>query len=233
MGQGFLSQNEALAQADADVVRPAASSAPSQANLAFIRCADISLSLVLLAIMAPLMTLLALVVLSDGNGRVFFGHRRLGQGGCEFRCYKFRTMVPNAEAKLAALLAANPYLRQQWERDHKLDDDPRVTRFGRFLRVSSLDELPQLWNVLRGDMSLVGPRPIVRDEVARYGRYIEHYFSVRPGVTGLWQISGRSDLSYRRRVALDVKYAKSRCIWLYFRIMALTVPAVITGRGSY
>ena len=131
------------------------------------------------------------------------------------------------------LEASDPIARLEWEKDHKLRNDPRITRLGSFLRKSSLDELPQLFNVLRGEMSLVGPRPIVDAEVVRYGRYFADYCSVRPGITGLWQISGRNDVSYRRRVALDVAFARARSRSLYVRILAGTVPSVLVRRGSY
>jgi lipopolysaccharide/colanic/teichoic acid biosynthesis glycosyltransferase len=142
-------------------------------------------------------------------------------------------MVVDAEARLAALLARSPEARREWEADQKLRDDPRVTLLGRILRVSSIDELPQLFNVLRGEMSLVGPRPIVTGEVARYGRRFTQYCSVRPGITGLWQISGRNDVSYRRRVAMDTVFANTLSLSLYLKILFATVPAVLKREGSY
>ena len=142
-------------------------------------------------------------------------------------------MGVDAPDRLAAVLAEDPEARACWERDHKLKNDPRITPIGGFLRRSSLDELPQLINVLRGDMSIVGPRPITMVEAERYGRYIVEYVSVAPGITGLWQISGRNDVSYRRRVALDVAFARSRSLPLYVKIAVMTVPAVLFARGSY
>jgi lipopolysaccharide/colanic/teichoic acid biosynthesis glycosyltransferase len=141
-------------------------------------------------------------------------------------------MYVGAEQRLAELLAGDPELCKQWAEDHKLERDPRVTRLGQFLRNSSLDELPQLFNVLNGDMSLVGPRPIVEAELARYGRFAAFYLSVKPGLTGLWQVTGRNHTSYRRRVATDVAYVRSKSIMLDCRILLATIPAVLTGKGS-
>jgi exopolysaccharide production protein ExoY len=142
-------------------------------------------------------------------------------------------MAVDAEARLSELLKNDPVARLEWDRDHKLKNDPRITPIGNFLRKSSLDELPQLFNVLIGEMSLVGPRPIVIGEVARYGRYFQQYCSVRPGITGLWQISGRNDVTYRRRVAMDVTYARAQSYGLNMRILVGTVPSVLFARGSY
>lgn len=197
-----------------------------------IRVADVIIAVIVLVVTAPLAVLVALIVLTSSPGPILFRHRRVGRGGTTFDCLKFRSMVIDAEAQLESVLA-DPVVRAAWDRDHKLPRDPRVTRAGRFLRASSLDELPQLWNVLKGEMSLVGPRPISQPEVARYGRYFNDYCRTTPGITGLWQISGRSDVSYRRRIALDVAFARSRSTALYFRILALTVPAVLLARGSY
>jgi exopolysaccharide production protein ExoY len=139
----------------------------------------------------------------------------------------------DAEQRLQHLLATDPEAQQEWLRDHKLRRDPRITGIGNFLRRSSLDELPQFFNVLRGEMSLVGPRPIVVGEIARYGRYLGSYASVKPGLTGLWQVSGRSNTSYRRRVAMDVAYARAKCLRLDMSILLATIPAVVGARGSY
>ena len=196
------------------------------------RSLEVALSLAILIFFAPLMLLVAVLIKLGDGGAVLFAHPRIGRGGAPFNCLKFRSMVPDAEARLQALLASDPEARAEWERDHKLTRDPRITALGEFLRRSSLDELPQLFNVLRGEMSLVGPRPIVQAEVARYRRYFTLYCQVRPGITGLWQISGRNDVSYRRRVALDVVYARSRCVGLYFRILLATAPAVLGRRGA-
>jgi len=201
--------------------------------LCTVRAVDIVLSLILLVIFLPFMVIIALVVRFADPGPAIFGHRRVGQYGRSFNCYKFRSMQVDAEACLRQILADNPEMCLAWARDHKLPRDPRITFVGRFLRASSLDELPQLFNVLLGDMSLVGPRPISDPELWRYGRYIVYYYSTRPGITGLWQISGRNDISYRRRVALDVAFSRSQCFGLYARILVMTVPAVLFARGSY
>jgi len=201
-------------------------------GLSLDRAIDIVLSLSALIFLAPLLLLVALLVYIVDPGPILFGHRRLGMDGRTFRCWKFRSMVVDADARLKALLASDPVARAEWEADHKLRSDPRVTRIGHFLRKSSLDELPQFFNVLMGDMSLVGPRPIVIDEIAKYGRYFDNYCRVRPGITGLWQISGRNDVSYRRRVALDVAYVRSKSLALDMRILLLTVPRVVARRGA-
>lgn len=197
------------------------------------RWLDICLAALLILFVAPLMGLVALAIkLSDG-GPVFFGQVRIGEGGREFRCWKFRSMVVDAQAKLEAYLASHPEAHAEWEADHKLRQDPRITSFGRFLRSSSIDELPQLLNVLRGEMSLVGPRPIVHAEIKKYGRYFLHYCSVRPGITGLWQVMGRNDVTYRRRVALDVTFTRARSFGTYIRILVMTIPAVLGRSGVY
>jgi lipopolysaccharide/colanic/teichoic acid biosynthesis glycosyltransferase len=196
------------------------------------RAIEIVLCLSILAFFAPLMTVVALAIKLGDGGPVLFAHPRVGRGGSLFPCLKFRSMAVDAEAQLLALLQRDPAARAEWERDHKLTHDPRITRLGDFLRRSSLDELPQLINVLRGEMSLVGPRPIVPAEIARYRRYFACYCRVRPGITGLWQVSGRSDLPYRRRVALDVVYARSRSAGLDFKILLATAPAVLARRGA-
>ena len=202
-------------------------------DLSLGRTLDVLLSLSALIFLAPLLLLVALLVYIVDPGPVLFGHRRLGKDGRTFRCWKFRSMVVDADVRLRALLESDPTARAEWEADHKLRNDPRITRIGQFLRKSSLDELPQFFNVLMGEMSLVGPRPIVGDEVAKYGRYFADYCRVRPGITGLWQISGRNDVSYRRRVALDVSYVRSKSVALDMGILLLTVPRVVARRGSY
>jgi lipopolysaccharide/colanic/teichoic acid biosynthesis glycosyltransferase len=167
------------------------------------------------------------------SGSALFKHRRVGRGGRVFSCLKFRTMVPNADQVLQNLLNSNREIKEEWLRDHKLRDDPRVTRLGKFLRRTSLDELPQLWNVLRGEMSLVGPRPVVPDELRRYGNKITTFLSAPPGITGLWQVSGRNDMDYRRRVALDVCYVRSQSLLLDIYILGKTLPVVFARRGAY
>jgi exopolysaccharide production protein ExoY len=196
------------------------------------RALDILIAAAALVFFLPLFLVIALAIKLTDPGPVFFGHRRIGLGGTSFRCWKFRSMVVDAEARLAAILASDPEAAREWAEHQKLTDDPRVTRLGNFLRRSSLDELPQLWNVLAGEMSIVGPRPIVETEAARYGQHFALYCLVRPGITGLWQISGRSDIHYFERVLLDVRYVSSRTTWRDLRIIALTVPSVLAARGS-
>lgn len=190
-------------------------------------------ALFLLVFLAPMMVLAAILTAAEDGGPVFFGHIRIGRDGASFKCWKFRSMAIDSAERLEAHLAANPAARREWQRDHKLRDDPRVTRWGSFMRKSSVDELPQLFNVLRGEMNLVGPRPIVEAEVRRYGRHFADYSAVRPGITGLWQVSGRNDTTYRRRVAIDTVYRRARCLRLDFWILLMTVGVVLTRRGSY
>jgi exopolysaccharide production protein ExoY len=197
-----------------------------------IRVLDIGVATVALVFLAPLLIVVAGLVYILDPGPIFFAHRRIGRDGRSFPCLKFRTMVTDADHRLQNLLATDPEARAEWARDFKLRRDPRITPIGNFLRRSSIDELPQLLNILRGEMSVVGPRPIVEGEIERYGRYFGHYIAVKPGLTGLWQVSGRNNVSYRRRVALDVSYARNKCIGLDLRILAMTVPAVLTAKGS-
>jgi undecaprenyl-phosphate galactose phosphotransferase len=167
------------------------------------------------------------------SGPVIYKHRRVGKDGQTFDCLKFRTMVLNADKVLADVLEKDSELKAEWIRDHKLKDDPRITALGKFLRRTSLDELPQLWNVIRGEMSLVGPRPVVKEELLRYGRNVSFYYAAKPGVTGLWQVSGRNELDYRRRVAIDVYYVRNRNIFLDLYILLKTTKVVLGGKGAY
>ncbi|GMV67762.1 MAG: hypothetical protein AMXMBFR76_02010 [Pseudomonadota bacterium] len=196
------------------------------------RAFDMVGALTLLLVLSPLLAVVAVAVRLSGP-RVFFAHSRVGEGGRIFPCYKFRTMVPDAQRVLDRLLEERPELRDEWQREFKLKDDPRVTRVGRFLRKYSLDELPQFWNVLRGDMSLVGPRPITVDELDRYGRHAYVYLATRPGVTGLWQVSGRSDLDYDHRIRLDREYVERRCLSLDLAIAFKTAWVVLRRKGAY
>ena len=181
----------------------------------------------------PILAIVAILIYLDSPGPIVFGHKRVGQGGKEFPCYKFRSMVPNAQEALEVYLKENPAAREEWERDFKLKDDPRVTRIGKFLRKTSLDELPQLWNVLVGDMSLVGPRPIVRDEIVKYGDYINDFYLVPPGITGVWQVSGRSDTTYEERVLMDSWYVHNWSVWIDIVYLLKTVLAVVKSKGAY
>lgn len=194
---------------------------------------NFTVALVALVFLSPVMLAVAIAVFMQDGGAVLFAHRRLGKDGRYFYCLKFRSMAADAEKRLADLLASDPVARAEWDKDHKLRDDPRVTKLGAFLRKTSLDELPQLINVLKGEMSLVGPRPIVDAEIAKYGHRFQKYCAVKPGITGLWQVSGRNDTSYRTRVAMDCVYAARRNVFMDFTVLALTVPAVLARRGSY
>ena len=201
----------------------------SQFDARVIRAADIVISLALLVAMAPLMLAVALIIRVQGSGPVLFKQRRIGLSGRSFLCFKFRTMLLDAERRLQTLLANDPEARAEWSRDHKLRNDPRITAFGAFLRKSSIDELPQLINVLRGEMSMVGPRPVTAEETARYGPRYWTYCTVRPGITGLWQIS----VSYRRRIAMDAYYARQLSLRLYLQVLFNTPSALLASRGAY
>ena len=194
------------------------------------RLLDILGAIAALILCAPVMALIFLGLCIAGNA--IFAQQRVGRGGKLFRCYKFRTMINGAEQVLANYLEHNVAARDEWRQTFKLADDPRITPIGRFLRKSSLDELPQLFNILRGDMSLVGPRPIVPAEVPRYRSRIRAYYTVRPGLTGLWQVSGRNLVSYRRRVAIDAAYARRASMTLDLFILIKTIGVVVVGRGA-
>jgi exopolysaccharide biosynthesis polyprenyl glycosylphosphotransferase len=190
---------------------------------------DVAGALVGLLVTLPLCAVIALLITLDSPGPVFYRHRRIGKGGVPFTAYKFRTMVADAEQRLAR----DPNLRERFSRAYKLPDDPRVTRVGRWLRRTSLDELPQLLNVLRGEMSLVGPRPVVEEELARYGPWERRLLCVKPGLTGLWQVLRHHDLDYDRRVSLDLYYIDHWSVGLDLKILLRTLPSVIAGRGAY
>ena len=186
-----------------------------------------------LVLLSPFFLIVALMVRADG-GPAFFAHQRVGRGGKLFGCLKFRSMVIDSQARLEALLANDPAARAEWEATRKLKNDPRITRIGRFLRSTSLDELPQLINVLLGEMSLVGPRPVQEAEIDRYyGASAAHYMAVRPGITGLWQVSGRSETSYESRVALDVAYVSRPSLLADLSILLRTPVAVLSRRGAH
>lgn len=195
------------------------------------RIFDIVFAFLLLHVLVPVILILWGVVRLDG-GPGFFGHTRVGQNGKPFKCWKVRSMVVDAEARLQAYLDSNPEAAAEWERDHKLTNDPRINRLGHILRRTSLDELPQIWNVLKGEMSFVGPRPIVTKELAKYGNSVSAYLVQKPGITGLWQVSGRNDISYDQRVALDVAYLSNCNFTQDLKIILKTGSAVLgkTGR---
>jgi exopolysaccharide production protein ExoY len=191
------------------------------------RIMDLVIAAAALVLAAPVMIVVALLIRVTAGGPAVFSHSRVGFGGKPFNCYKFRSMVANSEEVLKAYLEANPHVGREWEETHKIRNDPRVTSLGWMLRKSSLDELPQLFNIIRGDMSCVGPRPIVTDELNRYGDHLGEYLRTRPGLTGLWQVSGRSSMDYASRVALDSQYVRNWSIWLDMVILFRTVFAVL------
>jgi undecaprenyl-phosphate galactose phosphotransferase len=193
---------------------------------------DTLVAALLLVLLSPLMLLIAIVLKREG-GSVLFAHQRIGKNGRKFDCYKFRSMVPNAEQQLQSLLQHNAHLKAEWDKEHKLKDDPRISRMGDFLRRTSLDELPQLFNVLKSEMSLVGPRPIVQDELQKYGLDKSYYIMVRPGMTGLWQVSGRNDVDYETRVYLDAWYVKNWSLWYDLAILFKTIKVVFGRNGAY
>ena len=194
---------------------------------------DWCLTLVGTFCISPILLAIGIWVYRDSPGPVIFKHRRIGKDGKEFYCYKFRSMCTDADVKLKELLEKDPEARAEWEKDFKLKDDPRITRSGAFLRKTSLDELPQIFNVLKGEMSLVGPRPIIRDEVSRYGKYIKDYYMVRPGITGMWQTSGRSDIDYDERVQMDTWYVRNWNIWFDIVLLWRTFKVVLDKKGAY
>lgn len=200
---------------------------PSGVGGATKRVMDVCIALVALIILAPLMIVVFLIIKMTMGGPVIFGHDRVGLNGRTFRCLKFRSMVRDAEQVLREHLANSPEAAEEWRQTRKLKDDPRVTRLGRVLRKSSIDELPQLFNVLRGEMSCVGPRPIVMDELERYGVNAGDYLAALPGLTGLWQVSGRSALSYDERVALDGLYVRTWSFQKDMIILLKTIPSVL------
>ncbi|WFS03319.1 sugar transferase [Rhizobium tumorigenes] len=197
------------------------------------RLIDIIVAVLALAILSPMLVMVAFALyLTQGSG-ILISHRRIGKNGVIFPCLKLRTMCKDGDEVLAQHLATHPVDLAEWNATRKLRNDPRVTFIGKTLRKNSIDEIPQLLNVIRGEMSLVGPRPITPNETSFYGRYIHEYMAVRPGLTGLWQVSGRSETTYRQRVELDVKYVTQHSIWGDIVIMAKTIPAVLSSRGSY
>jgi len=194
------------------------------------RVLDIVLAIALLPILVPVIGIIYVLVRAEG-GPGFFGHTRVGRNGETFRCWKLRTMVPDAQERLEALLKSDPVARAEWDKDQKLRNDPRVTRLGAFLRKSSLDELPQIFNVLKGEMSLVGPRPITTAELERYGGFKWVYLSMRPGVSGLWQVSGRNEASYDERVQFDATYYNTMSMVSDVKILLRTFGAVFNKTG--
>ena len=196
------------------------------------RVLDVVVASIALIFVLPLLVVVGILIRLQDGGQAVYSQRRYGKNGRTFKCYKLRSMVANADQRLIEILAENPEARAEWEETQKLTHDPRITPLGRFIRKTSIDELPQLFNILKGEMSIVGPRPIVENEITKYGEYYRDYCSVRPGLTGLWQVEGRSDTTYEQRVQLDVKYASTRNFKGDIMIMLRTVPAVLLSRGA-
>jgi Undecaprenyl-phosphate galactose phosphotransferase WbaP len=202
-------------------------------NLELKRFMDLFIVIVGGLFVLPFLLIIALLIRITSRGPVLYRHKRLGMNGKYFYAYKFRSMVVDSQERLEKLLESNPERKREWEKNHKLANDPRVTGIGKFIRRTSVDEFPQLINILKGEMSLVGPRPIVDEEVAKYGEDYNQIFSVKPGLTGLWQVSGRSDTNYQERVAYDTYYIQSWSGWLDLWVIFKTFGAVIQGRGAY
>jgi len=202
-------------------------------NLFIKRLLDILVVIIGGIIISPILLIVAILVKITSPGPVLYGHERLGKNGKPFRALKFRSMASNAEQRLQRLLASDPAIREEWEREHKLRNDPRVTKLGKFLRHTSLDEFPQFINILKGEMSFVGPRPVTREETAKYGDDFAWIFSAKPGLTGLWQVSGRSGTDYAARVSYDTYYLQSWSVWLDVWIIYKTFGVVFRGKGAY
>ena len=194
---------------------------------------DMVFTIIGTVLISPFLIAIAIWVYRDSPGPIIFKHMRVGKNGKIFPCYKFRSMCVDAKEKLEELLETNLEARAEWERDFKLKHDPRITKSGAFLRRTSLDELPQIFNVLKGEMSLVGPRPIIKDEMKRYGNHIDDYLMVKPGIAGIWQCSGRNDISYEERVKLDSWYVRNWSVWLDIMILWKTLKAVFMKKGAY
>lgn len=202
-------------------------------SLALKRFVDLFLLLISAWATIPLTLVVAFLVKITSKGPVFYGHKRIGKNGKEFKCWKFRSMVIDADKQLEKILAENPEMRKEWERSQKFENDPRVTKIGNFLRKTSIDEIPQFFNVLTGEMSFIGPRPVTKPELEKYGKKADYILSVKPGLSGMWQISGRSETSYEERVTLDSYYIQNWSVWLDMWIILKTVFVVLKGKGAY
>ncbi|MGD2184104.1 sugar transferase [Lusitaniella coriacea] len=196
------------------------------------RLFDVVFSLTVLILFSPVYLLMAALIAISSPGPIFYIQKRVGKNFKPFGCIKFRTMVDNAEEVLSEMIGNSPQLRQEFEEDFKLRQDPRITGIGKFLRYTSLDEFPQFWNVLMGDMSVVGPRPLVPEELPKYGQHIDKVLTIKPGITGLWQVSGRNDIPYHRRVQIDLYYVNCRNFWLDLFIMVRTIGVIIFPRNN-
>ena len=199
------------------------------------RCLDILFSFFLIIFLIPLFLIIGIVIKFNSKGTIIYSQKRIGKKNKPFACYKFRTMHPQAKYLLKKILLQNPNFRNEFENTRKITNDPRITNIGKFLRFTSLDELPQIFNVLKGDMSFIGPRPIIKSEIKKYGKNFKKAFSVKPGISGLWQVSGRNKLSYKKRVELDTFYSENMNLLLDIKIFIKTIIVILFpfGKGAY
>ena len=197
------------------------------------RILDLGLLFISAPITIPLVLIVSIIVKITSPGPIFYGHKRIGKNGKEFKCWKFRSMVIDADKQLEKILAENPEMRAEWEKDRKFSNDPRVTKIGKILRKTSIDEIPQFFNVLMGEMSFIGPRPVTTPELEKYGDKSDFILSVQPGLSGMWQISGRSDTGYEERITLDSYYIRNWSMWLDLWIIIKTIYVVVKGKGAY
>lgn len=227
---------------DVNQLTPSGPAIPFQATLDYKikhipvkRCFDILFSLFALSVGSPVFLLIAALIFITSPGKVIYSQERIGRGGKPFRCFKFRSMHSNADHRLKELLDSHPELKEEWKKSFKLKNDPRITSFGLFLRKTSLDELPQFWNVLKGDLSVVGPRPVVKEEIEKfYCMKAYKILSIRPGLTGPWQVSGRSDIdSYQTRIQLDEFYVENQSLLMDLKLIGKTIPAMLSSKGAY
>lgn len=229
---GFNSTTENMAETSHFVNAALEDARISEGGAIGKRVMDILIAVGGLIITFPLMLIIAILIKLQDDGPALFSQERYGLNGKTFECFKLRSMVPNAQDRLDELLESDPAAREEWQNSQKLRNDPRITPLGHFIRKTSLDELPQLFNVLTGEMSIVGPRPIIQSEIAKYGPHYEDYCSIRPGITGLWQVEGRSNTTYEERVQLDAKYARTHTFFGDVMIILKTIPAVLFSRGA-
>ena len=199
------------------------------------RCLDFFFSFFLIIFLIPLFLIIGIIIKLNSKGNIFYGQKRIGKNNRVFTCYKFRTMHPQAKYLLKEILLKNTDLKNEFAETRKIINDPRITKVGKFLRFTSLDEIPQIFNVLKGDMSFIGPRPIVKSEIKKYGKYFQQVFSIKPGISGLWQVSGRNKLPYKKRIELDLNYSKNISFWLDMKIIIKTLIVILFpfNRGAY
>ena len=231
--QTFFTSNQQLKDIAGTIGFSSIHNLTFKTNLLTKRIIDILIIMFFSPIWIPLMLILAILTKITSKGPIFYGHKRIGKNHKEIKCWKFRSMCINSQEILEQILKTDPVRRAEWEKDRKFLNDPRVTKFGKFLRKTSLDELPQIFNILKGDMSLVGPRPVTEPELVKYGKYQDYVLSVLPGLSGMWQISGRSDTGYEERISFDSYYIQNWSIWLDMWILLKTVWVVLSGKGAY